>query len=109
MSLLNGILLGLWAVMFIGAIIAKENKTYIANNGMWVLNFTYLSIRSHLMAPICIMSEIIMAIYCSILVYLWCHDATANGNNAKNDYFYAVLDAIIAIVYIVSVIVHLVV
>lgn len=108
MGFLNGIFLGLWIVMFVGAIATKEDKIYIANNGMWVLNFTYLSIRSHLMAPICVMSEIIMAIYCSILVYLWYHNAITNENNAKNDYFHAVLYALIAIVYIISIIVNLV-
>lgn len=108
MSMLNGILLGLWLVMFVGSIIAKEDRIHIINNGMWVMNFAYLSIRHRLMFPITLASEIIICIYCGILTYLWCSNAIQYKENAKNSYFYAVLTAIMTIVYIISIVVRLV-
>lgn len=108
MNLLRGIFLGLWIVLFIMAIVTKDSKIQIANNGMWVLDFIYLNIKSYLTTPICIMSEIIIAIYCSILAYLWYHDTTINKNNAKYDYFNVVINVILATVYIVAIIIRLV-
>ena len=108
MNSLNGILLGLWTILFIMAIITKESKIQIANNGMWILNFIYLSTKSYFTIPICIMSEIIIAIYCSILAYLWYHNAATNKNDTKYDYFNTIIDIVLAIVYIAFIIARLV-
>ena len=109
MGFLNGIFLGLWVVMFIIDIVIKRDKIYIANDGMWILNFTYFGIGSYLMAPINIISEIIIAIYCSILVFLWSREAAATDGKKDNySYFYVVITVILAISHISSIIKNLV-